>query len=439
MNRPQVSVIGGGLAGCEAAYRLAGYGFEVILCEMKPESRSPAHNTDGLAELVCSNSLKAERPGTAGGLLKAEMRLMGSLLLEIAEKCRVPAGGALAVDRDEFSRLATQTIEQHPKITLLRREVISLPPAPAIIATGPLTSPALSGDIHRRLGREQLSFYDAAAPIITAQSIDMGIVFPAARYGRGGEDYLNCPMDKAEYEKFYSALISGERALLKEFEAQGLKVYEGCIPVEVLAGRGEDTLRFGPLKPVGLTDPRTGRRPWAVVQLRQENTAASMYNLVGFQTNLKFGEQKRIFSLIPGLESAEFVRYGVMHRNTFINSPRLLDETFALKSDPLLFFAGQITGVEGYMESAASGIIAAEQLARRLSGKIPLALPAQTMLGALSGWISNKAITDFQPMGANMGLLPPLEERVKDKQARYQAMAERAISELKTTLCKNSW
>ena len=435
--KTNVTVIGGGLAGCEAAHRLATKGFSVTLCEMKPEKRSPAHHEDTLAELVCSNSLKAARPSSAAGLLKAEMRLLCSLLLDVADRCAVPAGGALAVDREQFSRLTTRAIEENPNIRIIRGEVTQFPTGPAIIATGPLTSHALSEAISKRLGSGHLSFYDAAAPIIDAASIDKTAVFPAARYGRGGDDYLNCPMDKEQYERFYQALISGERAPLKEFETGELKVYEGCMPVEILAGRDKDTLRFGPFKPVGLTDPRTGKRPWAVVQLRQENAAATLYNMVGFQTNLKFGEQKRIFSLIPGLEQAEFVRYGVMHRNTFIDSPRLLDKTFALRGDKSICFAGQITGVEGYMESAASGILAAEQMARRLLGREPLHLPGETMLGALCERSADQSVTDFQPMGANMGLLPPLDIRIRDKQARYQALAERSLTALKEVLSAN--
>ena len=429
-----ISVIGAGLAGCEAAHRLARRGFAVTLYEMKPHKRSPAHQMDTLAELVCSNSLKAARVNSAGGLLKAEMRLFGSLLLDVAERCAVPAGGALAVDRNDFSRMVTEQIERNPDIELMRGEVTGFPEGPAVIATGPLTSPALSEAISQKLGKRYLSFYDAAAPILTAESIDRSIVFSAARYGRGGDDYMNCPMTREQYERFYRALIAGERAPLKAFEHEEMRVYEGCMPVEVLAARGEDALRFGPLKPVGLSDPVSGKRPWAVVQLRQENTAATLYNLVGFQTNLKFGEQKRIFSLIPGLENAEFVRYGVMHRNTFLDSPRLLDNTFALRTDPTICFAGQITGVEGYMESAASGILAAEHLARRLRGEPPLTLPGETMLGALSGHISDQNVSDFQPMGANIGLLPGLEIKIKDKQERYQVIAERSLAALKRAL-----
>jgi len=434
MNRPVIPVVGGGLAGCEAAWKLAQAGFPVELYEMKPRRKSPAHHSDYLAELVCSNSLKADRLSSAAGLLKAEMRLLGSLLLEVAADCAVPAGGALAVDRDQFARLVTQKITSHPNIRLVQQEMTDNHRAPVIIATGPLTSPALSEAIQRRLGQGYLSFFDAASPIVTAESIDRNIVFAAARYDRGGADYLNCPMNQEEYERFYHALIGAEGVELKDFEQQEFKVYEGCMPVEALAKRGKDALRFGPLKPVGFVDPRTGRRPWAVVQLRQENREATLYNLVGFQTNLKFPEQKRVFSMIPGLAQAEFVRYGVMHRNTFLDSPRLLDQTFALRDDPLTVFAGQITGVEGYMESAASGLVAAEQLMRRLEGRPLLQLPPETMLGALSRYISNEDVVDFQPMGANMGLLPPLSHRIKDKLQRYEALSQRALEALQKAL-----
>ncbi|MGI6403169.1 MAG: methylenetetrahydrofolate--tRNA-(uracil(54)-C(5))-methyltransferase (FADH(2)-oxidizing) TrmFO [Oscillospiraceae bacterium] len=434
MNKPIIQVVGGGLAGCEAAWKLAGAGFPVELYEMKPQRKSPAHQSDDLAELVCSNSLKADRLSTAAGLLKAEMRLLGSLLLEVAADCAVPAGGALAVDRDQFSRLVTEKITSHPNIRLVGQEVTQIPQGPVVIATGPLTSQGLSQAIQQRLGQGYLSFFDAASPIVTADSIDRSIVFAGARYGRGGADYLNCPMNQEEYDRFYQALISAESVEQKEFERQEFKVYEGCMPVEALAKRGKDALRFGPLKPVGFTDPRTGKRPWALVQLRQENLGATLYNLVGFQTNLKFPEQKRVFSMIPGLEQAEFVRYGVMHRNTFLDSPRLLDETFALRSDPLTVFAGQITGVEGYMESAASGLLAAEQLIRRLESRPLLQLSPQTMLGALSRYISNVEVVDFQPMGANMGLLPPLPQRIKDKPERYEALSRRALEALQKAL-----
>ncbi len=434
MSKPVIQVVGGGLAGCEAAWKLAQAGYPVELFEMKPTQTSPAHQSEYLAELVCSNSLKADRLSTASGLLKAEMRLLGSLLLEVAQDCAVPAGGALAVDRDLFSQLVTHHIQSHPAIRLIREEVTGIPKGPVVIATGPLTSPALSQAIARRLGQGYLSFFDAASPIVTADSIDRSIVFAAARYGRGGADYLNCPMNQQEYDRFYDALVSALGVEQKEFERQEFKLYEGCMPVEALAKRGRDALRFGPLKPVGFTDPRTGKRPWALVQLRQENLAATLYNLVGFQTNLRFPEQKRVFSQIPGLEQAEFARYGVMHRNTFLDSPRLLDHTFALREDPLTVFAGQITGVEGYMESAASGLLAAEQLIRRLEGRPLLTLPPETMLGALSRYISDSDVVDFQPMGANMGLLPPLPQRIKDKQERYEALALRGLEALQKAL-----
>lgn len=434
MSKPVIQVVGGGLAGCEAAWKLAQAGYPVELFEMKPAQTSPAHQSEHLAELVCSNSLKADRLSTASGLLKAEMRLLGSLLLEVAQDCAVPAGGALAVDRDLFSQLVTHHIQSHPAIRLIREEVTGIPKGPVVIATGPLTSPALSQAIARRLGQGYLSFFDAASPIVTADSIDRSIVFAAARYGRGGADYLNCPMNQQEYDRFYDALVSALGVEQKEFERQEFKLYEGCMPVEALAKRGRDALRFGPLKPVGFTDPRTGKRPWALVQLRQENLAATLYNLVGFQTNLRFPEQKRVFSQIPGLEQAEFARYGVMHRNTFLDSPRLLDHTFALREDPLTVFAGQITGVEGYMESAASGLLAAEQLIRRLEGRPLLALPPETMLGALSRYIGDSDVVGFQPMGANMGLLPPLPQRIKDKQERYEALALRGLEALQKAL-----
>lgn len=422
----RVTVIGAGLAGCEAAWTLAGQDIPVTLVEMKPRKFSPAHHMDGFAELVCSNSLKASRPGSAAGLLKEEMRLLSSLLLDCAETTKVAAGGALAVDRDRFSQAVTAAIMGNPLITVIREEAVMIPDGQVIIATGPLTSDALSDSIKNLCGAQYLSFYDAAAPIVAFESIDHSRVFFAARYGRGDDDYINCPFDKEEYEHFHNELVHAEAVELKQFEQ--MRVYEGCMPVEVMAKRGLDTLRYGPLKPVGLTDPATGRRPWAVVQLRRENSEGSLYNLVGFQTNLKFPEQKRVFSLIPGLANAEFVRYGVMHRNTFLDSPRLLDVTFALRTDPRIAFAGQITGVEGYMESAASGILAAQNVARRLKGEPPLVLPRETMMGALAAYISDESVAQFQPMGANMGILPPLEEKIKDKKLRYEALAMRAMS-----------
>ena len=430
-----VKVIGAGLAGCEAAWQLAQAGIHVDLYEMKPKKFSPAHKYEGFAELVCSNSLKASRVNSAAGLLKEEMRRLGSLTVPCAEETAVPAGGALAVDRKLFSDLVTEKIKSHENITLHSEEVTEIPEGNVIIATGPLTSDGLAESISELCGG-YLSFYDAAAPIVSFESLDMNRAFFAARYGRGDDDYINCPFTKEEYLTFYNAIINAESAPLHEFDRpqelhnknDSFTVYEGCMPIEVLAKRGEETMRYGAMKPVGLTDPVTGKRPYAVVQLRKENSSGTMYNIVGFQTNLKFGEQKRVFSLIPGLENAEFLRYGVMHRNSFLNSPKLLNSDFSLRSDGRIFFAGQITGVEGYMESAASGIIAGKNLARKLLGKPPLSLPRETMLGALSAYISDESVENFQPMGANMGILPDIGERIKDKQQRYQVIADRALS-----------
>ncbi len=425
-----VKVIGAGLAGCEAAWQIANAGFAVNLYEMKPQKYSPAHHYSGMAELVCSNSLKAARVESAAGLLKAEMERLGSLIIPCAKQTQVEAGGALAVDREKFSDLVTEKIKSHPLINVISEEVGSFPEENAIIATGPLTSGNLAASINEKCG-DYLSFFDAAAPIVTYDSLDKDKVFFASRYGRGDADYINCAMNKEEYELFYNELINAESAPLKEFDRESFKVYEGCMPVEVLAKRGEDTMRFGPLKPVGLVDKRTGKRPYAVVQLRKENKTGTMYNLVGFQTNLKFGEQKRVFSLIPGLENAEFVRYGVMHRNSFIKSPELLNATFEMKKYPGIFFAGQITGVEGYIESAASGIIAGINMVRRLKSEPEFIMPPETMIGALSSYISDSYNADnFQPMGCNMGILPELGERIKDKQIKYQMYAERSLSKL---------
>lgn len=431
-NAPRVTVLGAGLAGCEAALWLAGQGAAVRLVEQKPLRFSPAHKSEGFAELVCSNSLKAERPDSASGLLKAEMRLLGSRLLVAADATRVAAGGALAVDRDKFSAAVTAMVAAEPNITIERREQTTIAPdegEAVLVATGPLTAGALAEEIARLTGGQSLAFYDAAAPIVTAESLDESRIFAASRYGRGDADYLNCPMNREEYERFYEALRTAERAPLHEMdgEAQKLAVYEGCMPIEVMARRGADTMRFGPLRPVGLTDPRTGHRPWANLQLRRENAEGSLYNLVGFQTNLLFGEQKRVFGLIPGLANAEYARYGVMHRNTFLNSPKLLGPDLALKAHPTIFFAGQITGFEGYMESAACGLLAARGALARLRGQPYTPPPPETMLGALTGYITaeNK---DFQPMGANMGILPPLPEPVRDKRARYAALASRALA-----------
>ncbi|MBE6825642.1 MAG: methylenetetrahydrofolate--tRNA-(uracil(54)-C(5))-methyltransferase (FADH(2)-oxidizing) TrmFO [Ruminococcus sp.] len=428
-------VIGGGLAGCEAAWQLAGAGIAVTLYEMKPHRYSPAHHHEGLAELVCSNSLKASRLGSAGGLLKTEMEMQGSLLVRCAKACAVAAGGALAVDREQFSAMVTQEITSHPLITVIREELTALPERNAVIATGPLTSDALAAQIEQLCG-SRLSFFDAAAPVVAADSLDQSLVFAQSRYDRGDADYLNCPMNKEEYEAFWEALVHAEKAPLHEHDKDAFRVYEGCMPVEVLASRGIDTLRYGPLKPVGLRDPRTDRRPYAAVQLRRENKEGTMFNLVGFQTNLKFGEQKRVFGMIPGLQNAEFLRYGVMHRNFFLDSPRLLDADYSLRGSENLFFAGQMTGVEGYMESAASGIIAGKSLARRLQGKMPYILPKGTMMGALADYVSGGCTAEFQPMGANMGLLPPLTERVRDKQLRYLRVAEQAVSVLEKALAE---
>ncbi|WP_295340761.1 methylenetetrahydrofolate--tRNA-(uracil(54)-C(5))-methyltransferase (FADH(2)-oxidizing) TrmFO [uncultured Subdoligranulum sp.] len=423
----QCKIIGAGLAGCEAALWLADAGVQVDLYEQKPGKFSPAHKSEGFAELICSNSLKAERPDSASGLLKLEMRAMGSHLLPAAETARVAAGGALAVDRDVFSAAVTAEVERHPNITIHREEVTALDEsAPVLVASGPLTEGPLAEAIAALTGDHRLSFYDAVAPIVTAESLDYDKVFAASRYGRGEADYLNCPFNKEEYEAFHTALVEAERAPLHDFDGD-LTVYEGCMPIEVMAARGADTIRFGPLRPVGLRDPRTGHRPWANVQLRAENTARTLYNLVGFQTNLKWGEQKRVFSMIPGLEHAEFVRYGVMHRNTFLESPKVLTAKQYLKEHPNVFFAGQITGFEGYMESAASGLLAARQILARLQGRELPPPPPQTMCGSLLQYITtpNK---DFQPMGANMGILPrtPEIDAIRDKRERYAALSETA-------------
>ncbi len=430
----KITVIGAGLAGCEAAHKLSSLGFSVRLCEMKPEKRTPAQKSDGFAELVCSNSLKAMRLESAAGLLKEEMRRLGSVTMEAAERTSVAAGGALAVDRELFSEYITEKIKSDQNIEIVTGEVTELPSdGIVIVATGPLTSDALAESLRQKFGGT-LSFFDAVAPIVVADSIDMNRVFMGARYDRGEADYINCPMERDEYDAFYDALVSAERAPLHDFDVADPEVYEGCMPIEVMAGRGRDTLRYGPLRPVGLIDPHTGRRPWANIQLRKENAAGTMYNIVGFQTNLKFGEQKRVFSMIPGLEHAEFVRYGVMHRDTFMDSPRLLSKSLSLKSEPRLFFAGQFTGVEGYTESAATGILAGINAARFASGEEPLVLPPETMLGALVNYITDESVDNFQPMGANMGILPPLEKKIRHKDERYAALAQRAIAGLEAVL-----
>ena len=397
---------------------------------MKPQKYSPAHKYDGFAELVCSNSLKSADTASACGMLKEEMRMMDSITMRAAEVSRVSAGGALAVNREQFSNEVTRLVKAHPNIAVICTVVTEFPCENTVIATGPLTSDAFADAIQSRCG-EPLSFYDAAAPIVTASSVDMSLAFFADRYGKGEADYINCPMTKEEYESFYNELINAESVPLKSFE--NLKVYEGCMPVEVLAKRGIESVRYGCMKPVGLIDPRTGKRPYAVVQLRKENNEGTLYNLVGFQTNLKFGEQKRVFSMITGLANAEFVRYGVMHRNTFLNSPRLLDCNFRLKDSNSIYFAGQITGVEGYVESAASGIIAGINLARELKGLVPLKLPETSMTAALAKHISTQN-KDFQPMGANMGILPPLESRIKDKKLRYAEISKRGLEQLREAL-----
>lgn len=438
----KVTVVGAGLAGCEAAWQIAEQGVSVVLYEMKPQKFSPAHKSAGFAELICSNSLKAARIDSAAGLLKEEMRRMGSLLTECAQRTSVPAGGALAVDRDGFSRLATERLEHHPLIEIRREELTELPgenEGITVVATGPLTSEPLSESI-RKLCEQTcgdaaaLSFFDAAAPIVSRESLDMEKCFFASRYDKGESDYINCPMNREEYDRFVEELVSAQRAPVHSFDVASPKVYEGCMPIEVLASRGHDAIRFGPMKPVGLVDPRTGHRPWAVLQLRTENRENTLYNLVGFQTNLKFGEQKRVFGMVPGLEHAEFVRYGVMHRNTFLNSPKVLYADFSFRQRRNLFFAGQITGVEGYMESAASGILAGKNALRRLRGEEPLILPKTTMTGALSHYIAEYSGRDFQPMGANFGVLPPLPEKIRDKRERYMALSQRALQALKTAL-----
>ncbi len=431
----KITVIGAGLAGCEAAYAAAKLGVEVDLIEMKPLKKSAAHKTDNFAELVCSNSLKANRVDSAAGLLKQEMRLLGSLCLEAADISQVPAGGALAVDRDVFSDYITQKIKSCKNIKIISSVIEKIPTdSVCVVATGPLTDNALASNIQQFTDEGNLNFYDAAAPIVSSDSIDFSSAFVASRYDRddtGVGDYINCPMNKEEYEAFHSALISAEGAPLHEFDKQ-IKVYEGCMPIEVLAKRGADSIRFGPLKPVGLRDPKTGHRPWAVVQLRKENASGTMYNLVGFQTNLKFGEQKRVFSMIPALKNAEFLRYGVMHRNTFINSPQLLNHDLSLKKAHNVYFAGQLSGVEGYMESAASGIIAGTNAANKILGKPPVILKNISMIGALLDYITDSSVVDFQPMGANFGVLPPLKTHIRDKRERYAALANRSLEYFKT-------
>ncbi|MGB9887588.1 MAG: methylenetetrahydrofolate--tRNA-(uracil(54)-C(5))-methyltransferase (FADH(2)-oxidizing) TrmFO [Moorellales bacterium] len=422
-----VRVIGAGLAGCEATWQLAKRGIEVELWEMRPHKLTPAHRTGYLAELVCSNSLRSQNLTTAPGLLKEEMRRLDSIIIRWADATRVPAGEALAVDREAFASGITEELESIPQVRLIREELRELPEGPAIVATGPLTSDDLAKAIGAFFGEDYLYFYDALAPIVSAESLNYDRIFRASRYGKGEEAYLNCPLTEEEYYTFYRALREADIHTGHDFEP--LSFFEGCLPIEEMAARGPDTLRFGPMKPVGLIDPHTGKQPFAVVQLRPENRAETMYNLVGFQTRLRWGEQERVFRLIPGLEQAEFLRFGAMHRNTYLNAPKLLLPTFQTRREPALFFAGQITGVEGYIESAASGLIAGINLARILSGKPPVVFPAQTCLGALSRHITT-AVQPFQPMNINFGLLPPLERKPRNRQARRQALAMRALKAL---------
>lgn len=425
-NEQQVTVIGAGLAGTEAAWQIASRGVRVKLYEMRPVVKTPAHHTDKFAELVCSNSLRANGLTNAVGVLKEEMRMLNSLVLGAADRHAVPAGGALAVDRDGFSGEITSTLHQHPLIEVVNEELTSLPEDGIIVvATGPLTSPALSEQIKALMGEEYFYFYDAAAPIIEKDSIDMNKVYLASRYDKGEAAYLNCPMTEEEFDVFYEALITAEVAQLKEFEKE--IYFEGCMPIEVMMKRGKQTALFGPMKPVGLVNPHTGELPHAVVQLRQDNAAGTLYNLVGFQTHLKWGEQKRVFSLIPGLENAEFVRYGVMHRNTFINSPKLLRPTYQFKERPNLFFAGQMTGVEGYVESAASGLIAGMNAAKAALGQELVVLPVETTLGSMAQYITTADFKHFQPMNANFGLLPKLETKIRNKKEKNEALAQRAL------------
>lgn len=425
---PELTVIGGGLAGCEAAWHAAECGVKVRLVEMRPVRATPAHQTDRLAELVCSNSLRSDLPEQPAGLLKAEMRKLGSLILRCADAARVPGGGALTVDRGRFAEGISQAIASHPCITLAREEITEIPSSPAVVASGPLTSEALAVSIRSFFGEEFLSFYDAISPIVEGDSIDRSKVFAATRYGEGEASYLNCPMTEEQYRAFWEAIRGAERHEAHGFD--DVPYFEGCLPIEVMADRGIQTLAFGPMRPVGLIDPRSGKRPYAVVQLRPENVEGTLYNLVGFQTRMKWGEQKRVFQTVPGLESAEFVRFGSIHRNTFLKSPRVLRPTYQSGVRDDLFFAGQLTGVEGYIESAASGIVAGINAARRLRGEPATAPPRETMTGALAHYITTANADHFQPMNANFGLLPLLPERVRDRTARNRQMADRALESL---------
>ncbi|WP_217595908.1 FADH(2)-oxidizing methylenetetrahydrofolate--tRNA-(uracil(54)-C(5))-methyltransferase TrmFO [Cohnella sp. GbtcB17] len=428
---PVVTVVGAGLAGSEAAWQIASQGVPVKLYEMRPVRKTPAHHTDRFAELVCSNSLRANGLTNAVGVLKEEMRLMGSLILSAADRHAVPAGGALAVDREGFSGEVTSRLREHPLVTVVNEELSDIPQdGIVVIATGPLTSPELSAQIKELFGEEYFYFYDAAAPIVEKDSIDMDKVFLASRYDKGEAAYLNCPMTEEQFDAFYEALTTAETAEIKDFEKE--MYFEGCMPIEVMASRGKQTVLFGPMKPVGLVDPRTGKLPHAVIQLRQDNAAGTLFNLVGFQTHLKWGEQKRVFSLIPGLENAEFVRYGVMHRNTFINSPKLLKPTYQYRERETLFFAGQMTGVEGYVESAASGMIAGLNAGRLARGLEPVTLPEHTTLGSMAHYITTADFRHFQPMNANFGLFPPLGRKVKSKKEKNEAIAERALEAVRS-------
>ena len=430
----KVTVVGAGLAGSEAAWQLAQRGIQVDLVEMKPHKMTPAHHSTDFGELVCSNSLRGDSLENAVGLLKEELRRMGSLILSCADATRVEAGGCLAVDRFGFSAMVTEKLKNHPNITVRAEEVTQVPEGPVIIATGPLTSDALSKSIGEYFGAEYLHFFDAAAPLVTAESIDMDLAWRQSRYDRGTADYINCAMNKEEYEAFLHELIHAEEAEVHGFEDKN--VFEGCMPVEVMARRGADTLRFGPLKPVGLQDPRTGKEPYAVVQLRQDNAAGSVYNLVGFQTHLKFGEQKRVFSMIPALKNAEFVRYGVMHQNTFLQSPGRLDPFYADRRNPLVAFAGQMTGVEGYVESAASGFLAAVAMAAKVQGREIPEFPKTTAIGALGLYISDERITDFQPMNINFSIIAPLEQRIRKKAEKNLAIANRSLAVIEEMIAR---
>ena len=421
-----VTVIGAGLAGSECAWQLAQRGVAVSLREMKPEKKTPAHVTDYFAELCCSNSLRGAGLENAVGLLKEELRRLNSLIMRCADATAVPAGGALAVDRDGFARMVTETIFSHPNITMIPGEVTSIPEGDVVIASGPLTSDPLAEAIAEKLGGgTTLNFFDAAAPLVACDSVDMDSAYFASRYDKGTPDYINCPMTKEEYQAFWQALIAAEEAEVHGFEDKS--VFEGCMPVEVMARRGEDTLRFGPLKPRGLIDPKTGKEPYAVVQLRRDNADGSIYNLVGFQTHLKWPEQRRVFTMIPALRNAQFLRYGVMHRNTYLDSPRLLDRYYRLKAEPRIAFAGQMTGVEGYVESCASGFLAGVELARRLNGQTPIDFPAETAIGALGLYVSNGSVGDFQPMNINFGIIPPLDHRVKGKRNKNAELSQRSL------------